>query len=95
MSGHYTGFKPVPRWIIPTCWISLLSIGVLLIGLSVTTVFNQQERVKMGEVAKAASMQSTLDSMTLRLDAKDLKIEQLLDAQRGVRIALETCLEGR
>ncbi len=88
-------FKPIHPWFGTTCVMLMVATAVLCVGFALADAFNRDSRVKMGEAAKVVRLESTLDSMTLRLDAKDLKIEQLLAANVGVRLALETCLEGR
>ena len=49
-----------------------------------------------GEIKQRAAvkerMENTLSGMTLRLDAKDAKIDELLAANLGIRLAYETCL---
>ena len=72
--------------------VSVLATIAIVIGVTFTDTFNRHQRVQMGEAAVKERMENTLSSMTLRLNAKDMKIEVLLDANRGIRVAYEECL---
>ena len=82
-----------PSWFVTqACIVSVLATIAIVIGVTFTDTFNRHQRVQMGEAAVKERMENTLSSMTLRLNAKDMKIEALLDANRGIRVAYEECL---